>query len=127
MGIGSSCYPVRRDHNMLSFDQEPYDAKRLLSELITVQTAIILTEGVVDDMKAGADSKNPNRRQSIEYTITTSLSLPGLSRHNPQDNRPGDRKLDFTGRTIVDIMNAHFKTDMNMPSIQEISEVSVCS
>ncbi|XP_038066852.1 uncharacterized protein LOC119736902 [Patiria miniata] len=133
MGSGSSCYPTK-DHRA-SIEHEPYDAKRLLSELITVQTAIVLSDEITDHKGDFRASDQP--RKSIEYTITTSLTVPTVTiSHGHQEARRdlSPSGLEFQGGALMDILTAHFKHRVDvvkcdngiMPSIQEASEISTC-
>lgn len=101
MGCGTSCSGGRVSNG------EPYDARRLLSELVTVQTAIVLNEDfsaergklfsptkysgmlTANAQRLPADKEDTNlpnhtrvsesRRHSVEYTFSTSTcyGLPG--------------------------------------------------
>nr|XP_054763466.1 uncharacterized protein LOC129270080 [Lytechinus pictus] len=104
MGVVPSCYPSKSQRRVNAVTQ-PFDTRRLLSELITVQTAIVLNEDATSDPavlppgvvatedelgKVAPDSVQvtpqptpqrcgSSRRCSVEYTITskTSLGFPG--------------------------------------------------
>ena len=122
MGSVSSCYPSR---------EPTYDTKQFLAELITVQTAILLTDSASDN---SVNSEMPNRRQSLEYTITTSLTMPHPAGRCDQNNHKVTPRRKFPPNctdTLIDVINAHFtqrvdvKSDGLLPNIQEISEVCI--
>ena len=121
MGIVPSCYPSKSQRRVAAVTQ-PYDTRRLLSELITVQTAIVLNEdatnetamlppGVVPDDDLSAEnapvtpqitpqltpqrraSIRESRRRSVEYKITSKTSL----------GFPGDMTSTTTTTTTTEV------------------------
>lgn len=128
MGCGTSCATCSSGQVGVA---EPYDAKRLLTELVTVQAAIILNEDVVsevvnpfassklnrglnssenltdyDNVGGSAYSSKGNRRQSLECTVTTtaSYSLPG---HVDTEGVNFERRI-TTRNCQVSPKNSHF-------------------